>query len=66
MILLVALSILIYNSMVFINLDRYAKIFVFAMLIIIGGYSLGQRWWDYIYIQKKHTNKLINKLINKK
>ena len=62
-VLLTELSILLYSLMLLVKLDKYAELLVIIILIIIGGYNLGQRWWNYVYIQKKHSNKWIDKLI---
>jgi len=36
---------------------HYVGTIILLVLAIIAGYFIGQRWWNYIYIQKKYRSK---------
>ena len=55
MLLLVALSVLIYGLSKFYYSDTETLFIIIGVLSIIGGYGLGQYWWQYIYVDKKYV-----------
>lgn len=66
MALLLSFSSLVYGVLIIMGLEVYAKPVAIIFLVVVGGYNLGQRWWDYVYVQKKYTSRWFDKSIGRK
>jgi hypothetical protein len=57
MILLIVLSTFLYNIFEIFYSNKKSLFIIIGILSIIGGYGLGQYWWQYIYVDKKYIPK---------
>jgi len=53
-ILLMVIAFFIYQFSILFFTSKISYLIAIAVISIIGGYGLGETWWQFVYVQRRH------------
>lgn len=66
MILLGVVTAFVYGFVELFIQAELGEMSVIIFLVAVAGTSLGNKWWQYIYVERRYTNTFFDRMLDKK